>query len=83
MRIQERNEICGKRKEGIGKGWKFKTRAYSGLIKRKVKEKEMEQGKTWEFLIRVYMRTKKEKGETRKEGREKDTEISGKRKGNE
>ncbi len=36
VRIQELKQKGSKRKEGMGKRWKFKIRAYSGLIKRKV-----------------------------------------------
>jgi hypothetical protein len=45
------------------------------LKKRKVERERKEQGKTWEFLIHVYMGSKKEKGGNRKEGIGKDMGI--------
>ncbi len=42
VRIQELKQKGSKRKEGMGKGWKFKIRAYSGLIKRKVDRERKE-----------------------------------------
>jgi hypothetical protein len=41
-----------------------------------VERERKEQGKTWEFLIHVYMGTEKEKGGNRKERTGKDMEIS-------
>jgi hypothetical protein len=75
-RSRELKEKGGKRKEGIGKRWKFKIRAYSGLIKRRVERERIEEGKIRKFHICAYVGTEKEKGWKRKEGIGKDMKIS-------